>query len=54
MKNMIAVTKRSKKNKKLLIIENGDKTAIVEVAKVSNVINLKRSIFKQLIMLTWI
>lgn len=37
---MIILTKKSRNNEKLLIIENIDKIAIAKVAKVLNTINL--------------
>ena len=40
MKHMIAVVEKSKENKELLAIKNVDKTIMVEVAKISNAINL--------------
>ena len=40
MKNVIAVAEKGRKNKKLLAIENADKTAMAEVTKVSNAIDL--------------
>lgn len=39
MKNMIAVAKRDKENKKPLIIENINKSVIIKVTKVSNTID---------------
>ena len=38
---MIVMAKRDRENKKLLIIENIDKTTMAKVAKVSSTINLK-------------
>ena len=38
---MIAVVKKDKENKELLAMENTDKTAIVEIAKVSNAIDFR-------------
>ncbi len=40
MKDMIVVAEKGGKNKELLAIDNVDKTAIAEVAKVSNTIYL--------------
>ena len=37
---MIAVAERIGKNKKLLVMENAEKTVMAEIAKVSSVINL--------------
>lgn len=37
---MIAVAKNGRENKRLLAIENADKTAMTEVAKVLSIINL--------------
>ena len=39
MKDIIAVIERGGKNKELLAIKNTDKTAMTEVAKMSNAIN---------------
>lgn len=41
MKNVIVVTEKSRENKKLLAIENIDKTIMVEVTKVLSAINLR-------------
>ena len=40
MKYIIAMAKRSGKNKELLAMENADKTAMAEIAKVSSGIDL--------------
>ena len=40
MKNVIAIAKNGSKNGGLLTIENIDKTAITEIAKVSSTIDL--------------
>ena len=42
MTNIIAVAERGRENKKLLAMENVNKTTIAEVAKMSNAINLGR------------
>ena len=41
MKDIIALIEKSGENKELSIIENADKTVMVEVAKVSSAINLE-------------
>ena len=41
MKNMIAVTKKDRENNELLVIENANKTAMAEVAKMLSTINLE-------------
>lgn len=40
IKNLIAIAKKDRKNRELLVIENKNKTAMVKVAKVSSVIDL--------------
>lgn len=52
MKDVIVIAERSRENKELLAIENMDKTIIVEIAKVSNAIDLDSIIIGQLVMLT--
>ena len=41
MKDIIVIAEKGGENKELLTLENADKTAIIEVAKVSSAINLK-------------
>ena len=41
MKDMIAVAEKGRENKELLAIENINKTAMAEVAKVSSTIDLR-------------
>ena len=40
MKNVIAVAKKGEENKKLLSIKDVDKTVIIKITKMSNIINL--------------
>ncbi len=42
IKNVIVVVKKSRENKKLLVMKNIDKTAIAEVTKVLSTIDLKK------------
>lgn len=41
MKNMIVVAEKSEENKKLLAIQNAEKTVIAEVAKVMSTIDFE-------------